>query len=127
MQFPRRSGLIFYFCQEDEEFERLLMAGPSAGRFFVVTDPEKMMIRSRCADARDQAYLVFCPDLQFLETARLWHLREQQVIAVFPKGFENRETLLEIYPEADWSEEALVFPDLNQIGKWRAEFASETI
>jgi hypothetical protein len=121
VQFPRRSGLIFYFCQEDEEFERLLMAGPSASRFFVVTEPEKMMLRIRCTDARDQSYLVFCPDLQFLETARLGHLREQQVIGVFPKEFAYRETLFEIYPEADWNEDALVFGDLDQIEKWRAE------
>jgi hypothetical protein len=125
MQFPQRSGLIFYFCKEDEEYERLLMAGPAAGRFAVVTDAEKMMVLSRSAAARNQAYLVFCPDLQFLETARLGYLREQQVIAVFPKGFENRETLFEIYPDADWSEDALVFGDIEQIEKWRAELASE--
>ena len=33
VQFPRRAGLIFYFCQEDEEYERLLMAGPESGHF----------------------------------------------------------------------------------------------
>ena len=125
MQFPQRSGLIFYFCQEDEEYERLQVAGPTAGRFAVITDAEKMMVRSRVADAGNQAYLVFCPDLQFLETARLGYLREQQVIAVFPKGFENRETIFEIYPDADWDEDALVFGDLEQIEKWRAELAEK--
>jgi hypothetical protein len=125
MQFPRRAGLIFYFCQEDEEYERLLVAGDAAGRFVVITDAGKITVRSRCADAPDQSYLVFCPDLQFLETARLDSLWEQQVIAVFPKGFLDRDVLFEIYPNADWNEDALVFADLGQIERWRAELASE--
>jgi hypothetical protein len=124
VQFPRRAGLIFYFCQEDEEYERLLMAGPESGHFLVITDPGKMTVRSRSDDDRDQSYLVFCPDMKFLETARLGYLREQQVIAVFPKGLD-KETMFDIYPDADWSEETLVFGDLSQIDKWRDEFASE--
>jgi hypothetical protein len=126
VQFPQRPGLIFYFCEEDEEYEHLLMAGPTAGRFLVITDPAKMTVRSRCADARDQSYLVFCPDLQFLETARLGYLLQQQVIAVFPKGSVDRETMFEIYPDADWNEDTLVFGDLDQIERWRAELASES-
>jgi hypothetical protein len=125
MQFPRRAGLIFYFCQEDEEYERLLVAGDAAGRFVVITDAWKMTVHSRCSDARDHSYLVFCPDLHFLETARLGNLQEQQVIAVFPKGFADKETLFDIYPHADWNENALVFADLDQIERWRAELASE--
>jgi hypothetical protein len=46
------------------------------------------------------------------------------VIAVFPKGLD-KETMFDIYPDADWSEETLVFGDLSQIDKWRDEFASE--
>lgn len=125
MQFPRRAGLIFYFCQEYEEYERLLVAGPEASRRVVITDAAKITVRSRCVDAVDKSYLVFCPDLQFLETARLDHMWEQQVIALFPKGFENRELLFEIYPDADWNEDVLVFGDLDQIEKWRAELAAE--
>jgi hypothetical protein len=125
MQFPQRSGLIFYFCQEDEEYERLLVAGPEAGRFAVITDAGKITVRTRCADEPDQFYLVFCPDLPFLETARLDIMWEQEVIAVFPKVFVERETLFEIYPDADWNEDALVFGDLDQIERWRAELASE--
>jgi hypothetical protein len=125
MQFPRRPGLIFYFCQEDEEYERLLVAGPECGRFVVITDAGKITVRTRCAAEPDQSYLVFCPDLPFLETARLDIMWEQEVIAVFPKSFVEGETLFEIYPDADWNEDALVFGDLDQIERWRAELASE--
>ena len=123
LQFPQRPGLIFYFCQEDEEYQRLLMAGPSAGRFCVVTDPAKLTMAKRFDAARDQSYLVFCPDLKFLETARLGDLGDQQVIAVFPAGFEERERLFEIYPEADWSDVAVVFADLKEIETWKAELS----
>ena len=55
LQFPKRAGLIFYFCQQDEEYERLVMAGPSGGRFRVVTDPAEITTRKRLSHARDQA------------------------------------------------------------------------
>ena len=61
VQFPRRAGLIFYFCQEDEEYERLLMAGPEAGRFLVITDAAKMTVRSRSDDAGINLTLSFAP------------------------------------------------------------------
>jgi hypothetical protein len=123
LQFPQRAGLIFYFCREDEEYQRLLMGGPSAGRFCVVTDPGNMTMAKRFDAARDQSYLVFCPDLRFLETARLGDLLDQQVIAVFPAGFEQKERLFEIYPEADWCDEALVFADLEEMENWKAELS----
>ena len=47
------------------------------------------------------------------------------MIAVFPKGFDEPETMFEIYPDADWSEDTLVFGDLDQIDNWRAELAVE--
>jgi hypothetical protein len=121
LQFPRQAGLIFYFCQEDEEYERLLMAGATAGRFRVVTDPESMTTINRCDAARDQSYLVFCHDLKFLERARLGALLEQQVIAVFPTGFEQQDLLFDIYPEADSSDVALAFADLEEIKSWSLE------
>jgi hypothetical protein len=127
LQFPKRAGLIFYFCQQDEEYERLVMAGPSAGRFRVVTDPAEITTRKRLSHARDQAYLVFCPDITFLETARIQNLHDQQVIAVFPAGFNKEDLLFEIYPEADWSDEPLVFADLDEIEKWRTEFSNRSL
>jgi hypothetical protein len=38
----------------------------------------------------------------------------------------DRETMFEIYPDADWNEDTLVFGDLDQIERWRAELASES-
>ena len=82
-----------------------------------------MTMAKRFDAARDQSYLVFCPDLKFLETARLGDLGDQQVIAIFPAGFEERERLFEIYPEADWSDVAVVFADLKEIETWKAELS----
>jgi hypothetical protein len=45
------------------------------------------------------------------------------VIAVFPAGFEQKERLFEIYPEADWSDEALLFAGLEEMENWKAELS----
>jgi hypothetical protein len=125
LQFPRRPGLIFYFCQEDEEYQRLVMAGLSSADCKVVTDAASLTPIARGDDLPTERYLVFCPDLKFLETAWLGGLWEQQVIAVIPFEFENQEILFDIYPNADSSDKTLIFPGPEELSQWRVELTSE--
>ena len=65
--------------------------------------------------------------MTFLERARIQNLHDQQVITVFPAGFNKEDLLFEIYPEADWSDEPLVFADLDEIEKWGTEFSNRSL